>query len=109
MVSNKLNISAADRELFDKIQSGDKDAIIKGLVHPGAIYKVNAAINAVRYDVKELSMKIHLDRMKEDDRVVNGYRTSDFAYAALELLGMEHYFNNEPRVKMLIQSKFDFF
>lgn len=109
MVAKKLNISIADRELFEMIKSGDENAILRGLSHPGAIYRVNAAINAVRFEVKKFQVKVYLDRMKADNVVVNGYRVSEFAYAALDLLGMERYSGNEPKTKALIKSKFDFY
>lgn len=108
MVSSRLNISSEDRDLFAKIQTGDRNAILKGLIHPGAIYRVNAAMNAVRYNIKDVPVKIYLGRMKKDDIFINGYRVSDFAHAALDLLGLESYFGNELRVRRLITSKFDF-
>ena len=108
MAISELNIKSEDRELLKNIQSGNKTAIIQGLVHPGAIYRVNAAINAVRYEIREATIKIYLDRLKTDEIVMNGYKVSDFAYAALDLLNLERYTQNDIRVRRLIVSKFNF-
>ena len=108
MAISQLNINKEDRELIKKIQAGDWSAIMQGLSHIGAFYRINATINAVRYEVRDPVVKIYLDRLKEDQIVMNGYRVSEFAISALDILGFERYNGNDLRIKRLIDSKFDF-
>ena len=37
-----------------------------------------------------------------------GYTVSDFAIAALDVLGIEQYKGNEENIKAIIESKFEF-
>lgn len=108
MVNNELVISEENKLLFEKIQAGDNTAILQGLIHPGAFYRINATINVVRFEMREPVVKIYLDRLKDDQIIMNGYRVSDFAYAALDILGFETYTKNNIRIKKLIASKFIF-
>lgn len=108
MAISQLNIKNEDKELLKKIQAGDSSAIMQGLTHAGAFYRINAAINAVRYEVREPVVKFHLDRLKEDQIIMNGYMVSEFAISALDILGFERYVGNDLRIKRLINSKFDF-
>lgn len=108
MAINGLEIKSEDRELIEKIQNGDKNAVLQGLAHSGAFYRVNATINAVRYGIREPALKIYLDRLKQDKVIMNGYRVSDFAISALDILGFEKYVGNDLRIRALIKSKFIF-
>lgn len=108
MAISQLNIKSEDRELIKKIQAGDSSAIVQGLSHPGAFYRINAAINAVRYEVREPVIKVYLSRLKNDQIIMNGYRVSDFAVSALDILGFESYMGSDLRIRRLIQSRFEF-
>lgn len=108
MAISELKIKSEDRELLKKIQDGDRNAILQGLAHPGAFYRINATMSAGRHFVKEPVIGIYLKRLKEDNMIMNGYRVSDFAYAALDILGIEKYIGNDIRIRRLINSKFDF-
>lgn len=108
MAIKDLVIKEEDRKLFDQIQSGNSSAIMQGLSHPGAIYRINAIINAVQYKLQNPSLKIYLSRLKEDQIVMNGYKVSEFAVSALDILGLETYLGNDIRIKKLINSKFKF-
>lgn len=103
-----LNISEADRKLLEDIQHGKPSSIVKGLVHPGAFYRVNAIICAGRYKITDPPIKLYLDRLKTDDLIMNGYKVSDFAIAALDILKLEPYVGGDLRIRALIKSKFEF-
>lgn len=103
-----LNISESDRKLLEDIQNGEPSSIMKGLVHPGAFYRVNSILCACRFKVTDPPLKIYLDRLKTDDLVLNGYKVSEFAIAALDILGLEIYAGGDPRIRALIKSKFEF-
>lgn len=109
MVSKQLVISDENRLLFEQIQTGDSSAIMQGFLHPGAIYRVNAIINAVKYEMQEPAIKIYLDRLKADNVIINGYKVSEFAVSALDILGLEKYSGNDIRVRRLIKSEFKFY
>lgn len=104
----ELDIKDEDRKLIQQIQAGDSSAIMQGLSHPGAFYRINATINAVRYKASDPVLKIRLDRLKHDQIIMNGYRVSDFAISALDILGLEKYAGNDLRIRALINSKFEF-
>ena len=101
-------VSEENRRLFEQIQHGNSDAILQGLSHPGAIFRVNGAISAVKYVVKTPVIKMRLERIKNDNTIINGYRVSDFAIAALDILGLEMYRGNDLKVRALIKSKLIF-
>lgn len=108
MAISELKIKSEDRELLKKIQNGDRDAILQGLAHSGAFYRINAAVSAGKYFVREPVIGIYLKRLKEDKIIMDGYRVADFAYAALDILEIEKYMGNDIRVRRLINSRFNF-
>lgn len=108
MAISKLEIKSEDRELIKKIQDGDREAILQGLAHPGAFYRINAIISVGKNLVSEPTIGIYLKQLKEDKIIMNGYRVSDFAYAALDIIESEKYAGNDIRIRRLIDSRFDF-
>lgn len=108
MEYNKLDISENDRRLLENIKNGNPSSIIKGLVHPGAFYRVNAIFCACRFKITDPPIKSYIDKLKTDSLIMNGYRVSDFAIAALDILGFEPYEGDDRRILRLIASKFEF-
>lgn len=95
--------------MLSQMKNGNQDAILEGLKHKGAIYRINALINIVRHtlvDSEEIIQKVY--NLLEDNIFVDGYKVSDFAYAVLDLIGIETYSGNNNQIKELIESKLDF-
>ena len=108
MAISELKIKSEDRKLLKKIQNGDRNAILQGLTHSGAFYRINAIISAGKYIVIEPEIEIYLKRLKEDRVIMNGYRVSDFAYAVLDILKIEKYLGDDIKIRRLINSEFKF-
>lgn len=94
--------------LIERMQRGEKQAIIEGLLHKGAIYRMNAISFSSICKLKDAEVETRIKDLKDDNIVLDGYSVSDFAHAALELMAVEIYTGNKPAVKELINSKFDF-
>ena len=90
------------------MQKGDKDAIISGLSHKGAIFRMNAIGNVVIHGMNDAETICTLAELKNDDVFLDGYTVGDFATAALDMLGIEKYAGKNRRMEELIDSKFDF-
>ena len=94
--------------LVERMRTGEKQAIIEGLSHQGAIYRMNAISFSSICKIKDVEVEMRIKDLKDDDVMLDGYSVSDFAHAALELMEVETYTGNKPSVKDLIKSKFDF-
>ncbi len=98
-----------NNELLNRVKNGDEKAIIIALKHKGAIYRINALINIVRHSIVDSSKIIELVyQLLEDGIILDGYKVSDFAYATLDLIGIESYCGDNSKVKALIDSRFEF-
>ena len=89
-------------------QNGDEASILELLNHKGAIYRINGIINSVRH---KMSCKKIVDRIKslcEDNISIDGYFVSEFAFAALDLLGESHYDGTNSKINNLISCKLEF-
>lgn len=95
-------------DLIHKMQKGDRDAIISGLSHKGAIFRMNAIGNAVIHGMNDTETIRTLVELKNDDVFLDGFTVGDFATAALDMLGVEKYSGNNRRMEELIDSRFDF-
>ncbi len=91
---------------------GDKNAIIGGLIGKSGVLCVNAIIQSVQHEMRDKTIEVQLTRLKMDDTCIfghnAGYRVSDFAHAALHLLGFAKYHGNEKNITDLIESKLKF-
>ena len=94
--------------LIDRMRKGEKKAILDGLSHSGAIYRMNAISFFAISRIQDAEIESKIMELKNDDTVLDGYSVSDFASAALDLLGIETYTGNKALVKDLIESKFEF-
>lgn len=95
--------------LLDNIKHGDRNSILVGLKHKGAIYRINALINIVRHSIDDSAeINEELYKLLEDDISIDGYTVSDFAYAVLDLTGIESYSGNDKHIKDLIDSRLVF-
>lgn len=94
--------------LLSQMKSGDQDAILKGLKHKGAIYRINALINIVRYSISSKEIVQMVYNLLKDNVFVDGYKVSDFAYAVLDLIGVKKYSGSDEQISELIDSKLDF-
>lgn len=94
--------------LIEKMKKGEKQAIIDGLSHSGAIYRMNAISFSSIFNVRDDEVKERIKSLKDDDITLDGYSVSDFAMAALDLMKIEKYTGGKASVKNLIDSKFDF-
>ncbi|MGN1347716.1 MAG: hypothetical protein ACI4VI_02110 [Acutalibacteraceae bacterium] len=94
--------------LVNLMQNNDKQAIIEGLSHKGAIYRINGIIYSVLFSHTENETVSIIQNLKTDTTLFDGYSVSDFAIAALDLLSVEKYKGNEETILKLINSKFEF-
>lgn len=94
--------------LIDRMRKGEKEAIMDGLLHSGAIYRMNAISFSAISGIKDSEIKKKIKELKNDEVVLDGYSVSDFALAALDMMKVEPYSGNKIIVKKLIDSRFDF-
>ena len=96
-----------------KMLSGDKTAIIDGFISSSAVDNANAIICAVKYQLNEKPIVGQLERLSINDTCLfgqnAGYRISDFALAALHLLGISAYNGSKENVLALIAAKLDIY
>ena len=99
-----------DNDLILAMQSGDKDGIYRGLIHSGAIYRTNAIIHTVKHKILNDSIISEIRELTKDGVSLMGvYKVSDFAIAALALLGIEKYYGDDEIILNLINSNFNFY
>lgn len=94
--------------LIDEMRNGNIDAIITGLTHHGAIYRMNAIAFFSLQNRNEKAAIKRIKVLKTDFSGVDGYSVSDFAIAALDILGIEKYTGSSRNIKLLIDCQFDF-
>ena len=98
-----------DNDLISAIKLGDEKSIYRGLIHSGAIYRINAIIQTVKHKISSDDIISRIQDLKEDDTILMGvYKISDFAIAALALLGVEKYYGYDEIILNLINSNFNF-
>lgn len=95
-------------KLIDGMRKGEQQAILDGLFHPGAIYRMNAIGFSVATGTWSVEIEQKIKELREDDVMLDGVSVSDFANAALDLANAEQYTGNKMRVKELIASRFEF-
>ena len=95
-------------ELISRMISGEREAIMRGLAHPGAIYRMNAIGQVYLNNMRDAEIIDKLMELKSDDIMLDGYTVGDFAVAALHNYGIEKYEGDKRTLKELIESKFGF-
>lgn len=95
-------------KITQQMMAGDKAAIIDGFISSSRLDNVNAIISAVNHELKDKSIETQLKRLKQDETCLfgynAGYKISDFAVAALHLLGLSMYTGADKTVIALIDS-----
>lgn len=94
--------------LIDRMKKGEHSAIMDGLSHSGAIYRMNAISYSVISGVENTDVENKIKELKKDGVMLDGFSVADFASAALDLMEVEAYTGNSASVKSLIDSNFDF-
>ena len=96
---------------LNKVHAGDKNSIIAAMLCDASFYRMNGIIEAVKHKYKEPAVIRQIRNLITDKTgifsLTGGYNVSDFAYAALDVLGVESYTGNEEKVRMIIESKFE--
>ncbi|MCD8354451.1 MAG: hypothetical protein LUC47_09105 [Clostridiales bacterium] len=87
---------------------GRPEDILAGLTHKGALIRINGIINAVCYSFKTPETVSLIKNLKNDNITFDTYSVSDFAIAALDIMGVEKYNGNRKQIVDLIGSRFDF-
>ncbi len=94
------------QEFINDIHKGIEKNVGLALEQDGAIFKVNGIFSAVNHKIKSQNIVDKIKELKSDNTVISGYFVSDFAVAALDVLGIEKYNGNVEKIKDLIGSKF---
>lgn len=95
-------------KLISEMNAGSIGAILEGLQYRGILYRINGICNSVKYNIIDANIIRELEKLMNDERTIYGYSISDFAYAALDLLGLRKYLGERLQVREFIVSKFDF-
>lgn len=99
-------------DLIERMKLGDRKAIQEGLVHKGAILRANGIVFAVRNKYSEPETVQKLIELANDDVYLfghnAGYLVSDFAKAALDIIGIRKYSGGRTEIRNLIKAKLVF-
>ncbi len=87
---------------------GDQSAIFEGLSHSGVVVRINGIMNAVKFKSNDKKNIDKIISLKSDNQSVIGYTVSQFATAALHVLGIENYNGSDEQIHELIDSEFEF-
>lgn len=95
------------------MENGELSAIIEGIAAEGAQVRVCAILYATRLGIRNKAVENGIKRLKTDETSLFGYNVhptvADFAMAALDILGIERYSEEEEEVvKKFIECKLDF-
>ncbi len=99
--------SDVGQKLIDDMWDGKKEAVIKGLEHGGALYRVNGIINAARYQMTSSDIVQLIASLLDDKVEIMGYKVYEFAVAALDVLGYKKYDVDDENIMRMILCKFD--
>jgi hypothetical protein len=91
-----------------KMYSGDKSAVREGLDQPGALYRFNGIVCATLFNYTDEDIIDRIKALKDDHVFFSGYTVSDFAIAALSVLGIEEYKGDSRKINSLIEVKLNF-
>lgn len=97
---------------LEKVYAGDKNSIISAMLCEASFYRMNGIVEAVKHGFKEPAIVRQIQNLTTDNTgtltLTGGYTVSDFALAALHVLGIEAYGGNKENVRAIIDSKFGF-
>ena len=97
---------------LQKVYAGDKNSILSAMLCDASFYRMNGIIEAVKHGFKEPAVERQIRNLTSDNTgtltLTGGYTVSDFALAALHVLGIESYNGTRENVKAIIKSKFEF-
>ena len=98
------------QELINNMLKGDIAAIKKGIASDSILLKIDAIVCAVKNKISEKEVINKIISLKNDTRYLRSvaFTVGEFAIAGLHLLGIESYEGENPSIKRLIESKFDF-
>jgi hypothetical protein len=94
--------------LMKQMHAGDESAVRKGLNHSGGLFRLNGIICATLFNYVDEDILDRIKALKDDHESFDGYSVSDFAIAALSLLGIEEYKGDSKKINSLIEVKFMF-
>ena len=95
-------------QLIKDMAAGDRNAILRGIQSTGTSDKSCGICFAAIHRIRDSEMIAAIRAAKEDADLIYAYRISDFAIAALDILGVEKYTGDNELIQTLIHSKFAF-
>ena len=98
-------ITIENDQLLKKIEAGDEDAIIEGLLSGSASVRISAIIYAMCYELKSKPVVIQLEKLSNDESTILGNRVSSFANAALDRFKILHYDGDDDLTIRLIKAQ----
>ena len=96
------------QEFINDIHLGNNKAIGLALDHAGALFRINGIIGVVTHHINSKIIIEKLKTLEADTNEVSGYLVSEFATAALDVLGAKKYNGDNEKISRLIASKFNF-
>jgi len=97
------------QQFIDDIHKGSEKLVAEALEHNGALYRVNGITSAVNHKIISPIIVEKIIKLKDDNVVtICGAYVSEYAIAALDILGIEKYTGNEFRILRLIEAGFNF-
>lgn len=98
------------QELINNMLKGDIAAIKKGIASDLILLKIDAIVCAVKNKISDKEMINEIISLKNNTCYLRSvaFTVGEFAIAGLHLLEIESYEGENPSIKRLIESKFDF-
>lgn len=95
---------ASNENISIKMLKGDRHAIAEGLISSSTYIRLYALQWAAYYSVLNPAIISQIMELKTDNSVDMGYTVSDFAIAALDILGVEKYRGQDKDLINLINN-----
>ena len=98
------------QELINSMLKGDIAAIKKGIATDLILLKIDAIVCAVKNKINDKEIINEIISLKNNICYLRSvvFTVGEFAIAGLHLLEIESYEGENPSIKRLIESKFDF-
>ena len=98
-----------DEENYGRPQEQNNDTLVEMLYSDGITLKCGAIAELTRRKIIDNDVINRIKELKKDNGSFwHDYLVSDFAYAALDVLGIDRYMGNKKETKELINVKLDF-
>lgn len=109
-MKGKQSMENDSQKLINNMLEGDIASIKKGFASNSILIKIDAIICAVKEKTSDKEIINEITSLKNDGRYLRSvaFTVGEFAIAGLHLLGIESYDGENPSIKRLIESKFDF-